>query len=142
VAAVLVTSVGLGLSTQSVKICVDSLVQEWTADDVRGRAFSLYDMLFNLALVTSAVVAALVLPADGVAPAAFVGIAVLMLATAGLYGRATVGRPTSSCRGPSELPDQLWSAPSCRSAHQASSASLACFSSIGPWSIRSSSRWR
>jgi MFS family permease len=90
VAAVLVTSVGLGLSTQSVKICVDSLVQEWTADDVRGRAFSLYDMLFNLALVTSAVVAALVLPADGVAPAAFVGVAVLMLATAGLYGRATV----------------------------------------------------
>ena len=87
--AVVVTSVGLGVSTQSVKICVDSLVQEWTADDVRGRAFSIYDMLFNLALVTSAITAALVLPADGVAPAAFVGVALLMVATAAVYGRAT-----------------------------------------------------
>jgi MFS family permease len=87
--AIIVTSVGMGLSTQSVKICVDSLVQEWTADDVRGRAFSLYDMLFNLALVTSAVTAALVLPADGVAPAAFVGVGVLMVLTATVYGRTT-----------------------------------------------------
>ncbi len=87
--AIVVTSLGMGLSTQSVKICVDSLVQEWTADDVRGRAFSLYDMLFNLALVTSAVTAALVLPADGVAPAAFVGVGVLMVLTATVYGRTT-----------------------------------------------------
>ncbi len=87
--SVVVTSVGLGVSTQSVKICVDSLVQEWTADDVRGRAFSIYDMMFNLALVTSAITAALLLPADGVAPAAFVGVALLMVATAAVYGRAT-----------------------------------------------------
>lgn len=86
-----VTTAGvlLGLSTQGVKICVDSLVQQWTADDVRGRAFSIYDMLFNLALVGSAVVAALVLPVDGVAPAGFVAMSVLMLALALLYGRAT-----------------------------------------------------
>jgi MFS family permease len=89
--AVVVTSVGMGISTQSVKICVDSLVQEWTADDVRGRAFSIYDMLFNLALVTSAVAAALVLPADGAAPSAFVGIALLMVLTALVYRRATSG---------------------------------------------------
>ncbi len=91
-AAVVVTSVGLGVSTQSVKICVDSLVQEWTADDVRGRAFSIYDMLFNLALVTSAITAALVLPTDGVAPAAFIAVALLMLATAVVYGRVTSRR--------------------------------------------------
>ncbi len=87
--AMVVTSIGLGLSTQAVKICVDSLVQHWTADDVRGRAFSLYDMLFNLALVTSAATAALVLPDDGVARWAFVGVAVLMLVTATVYGRVT-----------------------------------------------------
>jgi len=91
-AAVVVTSVGLGVSTQSVKICVDSLVQEWTADDVRGRAFSIYDMLFNLALVTSAITAALVLPTDGVAPAAFIAVALLMLTTAVVYGRVTSRR--------------------------------------------------
>jgi len=79
----------LGLSTQGVKICVDSLVQEWTADDVRGRAFSIYDMLFNLALVSSAVLAALVLPEDGVSPAGFVAMAGLMLAVAVGYARAT-----------------------------------------------------
>lgn len=90
--AVIAASVGMGLSTQSVKICVDSLVQEWTADDVRGRAFSLYDMFFNLALVTSAVAAALVLPADGASPAAFVGIGLVMVAAAGLY-RAVTSRP-------------------------------------------------
>jgi MFS family permease len=87
--AMVVTSVGLGLSTQAVKICVDSLVQHWTADDVRGRAFSLYDMLFNLALVTSAATAALVLPDDGVARWAFVGVSALMLVTATVYGRLT-----------------------------------------------------
>ena len=89
--AMVVTSIGLGLSTQAVKICVDSLVQHWTADDVRGRAFSLYDMLFNLALVTSAATAALVLPDDGVARWAFVGVSALMLVTAAVYGRLTVG---------------------------------------------------
>ncbi len=89
--AIVVTSVGMGVSTQSVKICVDSLVQEWTADDVRGRAFSLYDMLFNLALVTSAVAAALVLPADGASPVVFVGVALLMAMTALAYRGATSG---------------------------------------------------
>jgi MFS family permease len=88
-ATVSLAGVLLGLSTQGVKICVDSLVQQWCADDVRGRAFSLYDMLFNLALVGSAVAAALVLPPDGVAPAGFVAMAALMLAVAVLYGRAT-----------------------------------------------------
>lgn len=92
-ATVVLAGLGMGLSTQSVKICVDSLVQEWTADDVRGRAFSLYDMLFNLALVTSAVTAALVLPADGAAPAAFVGVGALMVVTAVAY-RASTGRST------------------------------------------------
>jgi MFS family permease len=89
--AIVATSVGMGLSTQSVKICVDSLVQEWTADDVRGRAFSLYDMLFQMALVTSAVAAALVLPADGASPGVFVGVAVLVVATALVYRAATGG---------------------------------------------------
>jgi hypothetical protein len=86
-----VTAAGvlLGLSTQSVKICVDSLVQQWTADDVRGRAFSLYDMLFNLALVSSAVLAALTLPANGATAVGFVAMGGLMAAVALVYRRAT-----------------------------------------------------
>jgi MFS family permease len=97
---IVTTSVGLGVSTQSVKICVDSLVQEWTADDMRGRAFSIYDMLFNLALVTSAVTAALVLPDDGVSPAALIAIGLVMLATAAIYGRTTGRQAYRSLRLP------------------------------------------
>ena len=88
---VVLAGIGMGLSTQSVKICVDSLVQVWTADDVRGRAFSIYDMLFNLALVSSAIAAALVLPVDGAAPAAFVGVGLVMVLTALAYRAATAG---------------------------------------------------
>jgi hypothetical protein len=86
-----VTAAGvlLGLSTQGVKICVDSLVQQWTADDVRGRAFSLYDMLFNLALVSSAVLAALTLPPDGATAVGFLAMSVLMAGVAVVYRRAT-----------------------------------------------------
>ncbi len=86
-----VTAAGvlLGLSTQGVKICVDSLVQQWTADDVRGRAFSIYDMLFNLALVSSAVLAALTLPPDGATAVGFVAMSVLMAGAALVYRRAT-----------------------------------------------------
>jgi MFS family permease len=103
--SVVATSVGLGLSTQAVKICVDSLVQHWTADDVRGRAFSLYDMLFNLALVTSAVTAALVLPDDGVARWAFAGVGVLMLVTSVVYGRLAAGSRYHGLRLPNGVTD-------------------------------------
>jgi len=87
--ALMVSGLFLGLSTQGVKICVDSLVQLWADDDYRGRAFSLYDMLFNVALASSAVTAALVLPADGVAALGFVGVGVLMAVTGVVYRRAT-----------------------------------------------------
>lgn len=87
--AVIVAGLFLGLSTQGVKICVDSLVQLWTDDHFRGRAFSVYDMLYSTALAASAVLAALVLPDDGVAALGFVGAGVLMALTGLVYGTAT-----------------------------------------------------
>ncbi len=87
--AVMVAAVFLGLTTQGVKICVDSLVQQWADDDYRGRAFSIYDMLYNVALASSAIVAALVLPPDGVAALGFVMVSALIAAAAVVYGRAT-----------------------------------------------------
>jgi hypothetical protein len=47
----LVGTVLVGISYALAKIPVDTIVQEEMADMVRGRAFSLYDMLFNLARV-------------------------------------------------------------------------------------------
>ncbi|MEU6983968.1 MFS transporter [Streptomyces sp. NPDC046324] len=55
----------LGLVTQGVKIATDTVVQMSVADAYRGRVFSLYDTLFNVAFVGAAAVAALMLPSDG-----------------------------------------------------------------------------
>jgi len=56
----------LGVVSQSVKICVDTIVQEATSDGYRGRVFSVYDMLFNTMFVAAGALAAVTLPASGV----------------------------------------------------------------------------
>jgi hypothetical protein len=55
----------LGFSAQAAKLCVDTIVQEEVPDAYRGRAFSLYDLLFNVSFVAAAALAALVLPTTG-----------------------------------------------------------------------------
>ncbi|MGW2819963.1 MFS transporter [Streptomyces sp. NPDC001443] len=55
----------LGLVTQGAKIATDTIVQSSVDDGFRGRVFSLYDVLFNVAFVGAAAVAAVMLPADG-----------------------------------------------------------------------------
>jgi MFS family permease len=55
----------LGLCTQSTKITTDTTLQECVDDAYRGRVFALYDMLFNVAYVGAAGVAAAMLPGDG-----------------------------------------------------------------------------
>ncbi|MFJ4469868.1 MFS transporter [Streptomyces sp. NPDC089424] len=61
----LVAAFVLGLTTQGAKISTDTLVQSAVDDGFRGRVFSLYDVLFNVAFVAAAGVAALMLPPDG-----------------------------------------------------------------------------
>ncbi len=55
----------MGLGVQGAKIAVDTIVQRDTADRYRGRAFALYDMLYNAAFVGAATLAALALPDTG-----------------------------------------------------------------------------
>nr|MDT0663975.1 MFS transporter [Micromonospora sp. DSM 115978] len=55
----IVAGVLLGFSAQASKICVDTIVQEQTDDAYRGRAFALYDLLFNVAFVSAAALAAI-----------------------------------------------------------------------------------
>lgn len=62
---VLVAAFVLGLVTQAAKIATDTVVQSTVDDAFRGRIFSLYDVLFNVAFVGAAGVAALMLPPDG-----------------------------------------------------------------------------
>lgn len=79
----------LGFAAQGAKICVDTTVQETVDDDFRGRVFSLYDTLFNMAFVAAAVVAAAVLPATGKSYLMLVTIAAGYAVCAALYAVAT-----------------------------------------------------
>ncbi|MEU2982131.1 MFS transporter [Streptomyces hirsutus] len=67
----------LGLTTQGAKIATDTIVQSTVDDAFRGRIFSLYDVLFNVAFVGAAAVAALMLPPDGRSVPLVVTIAVI-----------------------------------------------------------------
>lgn len=80
--AVLVGAALLGLAAQGTKIAVDTIVQRDTDDDFRGRAFGLYDVLYNAAFVGAAALAAAVLPDTGWSRPAFVALAVAYVLTA------------------------------------------------------------
>lgn len=81
-----VTGAVLGLSSQGAKIAVDTIVQRDTADAFRGRAFALYDVLYNTGFVAAAALAAFTLPDDGASPVVFAGLALAYVVGALLYG--------------------------------------------------------
>jgi MFS family permease len=97
----LVAAFLLGVTAQNIKICVDTLVQAHVADELKGRVFVLYDMVFNVALVAAAVVSALILPPNGVSVPVLVLLAGCYLATAVAF--AVVSRGLSMNRGVESL---------------------------------------
>ena len=84
--AVLAGAAALALAAQGTKIAVDTIVQRDTDDAFRGRAFALYDVLYNAAFVGAAALAALVLPDSGYSQGVFAALALAYLATAAIYG--------------------------------------------------------
>ena len=84
--AVLAGAAALALAAQGTKIAVDTIVQRDTFDAFRGRAFALYDVLYNAAFVGAAALAALVLPDSGYSQGVFAALALAYLATAAIYG--------------------------------------------------------
>ncbi|MFJ2028086.1 MFS transporter [Streptosporangium sp. NPDC087985] len=88
----------LGVAGQSIKICADTSVQRDVEDAYLGRAFSIYDMLFNGTYVLAAALAAALLPADGRS------MAVLGLVTAGYLGGAVLYRVITPARATEPLP--------------------------------------
>ncbi|MFF9274345.1 MFS transporter [Streptomyces griseosporeus] len=75
----LVAAFVLGIVTQGAKIATDTVVQASVDDAFRGRIFSVYDVLFNVAFVGAAAVAAVMLPPDGRSVP-------LVIAVASVYG--------------------------------------------------------
>jgi MFS family permease len=82
----------LGFLGQGVKICVDATLQRAVDDDVRGRVFSVYDMLVNVGYVLALLVAAYLLPADGVSPPAVVAVGTAYVLTALYAARSPLAR--------------------------------------------------
>ena len=95
-------AVVVGWGGQSLKICVDTIVQRDVADGYRGRVFSIYDVLFNLAFLVAMVVLAPFLPADGYSAVLFAVLAAGYLAAAAGYLRST-WQPTGARRAASPL---------------------------------------
>ncbi|MGW2644945.1 MFS transporter [Streptomyces sp. NPDC001393] len=83
----LVAAFVLGLITQGAKIATDTIVQAAVDDGFRGRIFSVYDVLFNVAFVGAAGVAALMLPPDGRTATLVVTVAVIYGTVAGAMAR-------------------------------------------------------
>jgi hypothetical protein len=79
----------LGFVAQGVKVCVDATLQRTVDDDFRGRVFSVYDTLVNVAYVAALVAAALLLPASGRSAAGLAVVGALYALTAAGYARAT-----------------------------------------------------
>ncbi|MDX3454129.1 MFS transporter [Streptomyces sp. ME02-8801-2C] len=86
-APMLIAAFVLGLVTQGSKIATDTIVQSSVDDGFRGRIFSVYDVLFNVAFVGAAGVAALMLPSDGRSVPLLVTIAVIYGAIAAAMAR-------------------------------------------------------
>ncbi|MFF8448800.1 MFS transporter [Streptomyces leeuwenhoekii] len=86
-ASLLVAAFVLGLTTQGSKIATDTIVQSSVEDAYRGRIFSVYDVLFNIAFVGAAGVAALMLPPDGRSVPLVLTVAVVYAAVAGAMAR-------------------------------------------------------
>ncbi|MEU1537607.1 MFS transporter [Actinacidiphila glaucinigra] len=89
-APVLAAAFVLGLATQGAKIATDTVVQSSIDDAYRGRIFSIYDVLFNVAFVGAAALCALVLPPDGRSAGLLLGLSAIYAAVA--FGTARTPR--------------------------------------------------
>lgn len=95
----------MGLSAQSVKICVDTTVQQQVDDAYMGRVFSLYDMLYNVAYVIGPAIAVPFLPATGKSYLVVLAIGIGYLVAAAAYAALTLRQaPAGSPPGGSPPP--------------------------------------
>lgn len=93
--ALLSAAIIVSFSVQGGKIAVDTIVQRDTDDAFRGRAFALYDVAYNTAFISAAVVGAIVLPANGYSHAVMATVAAAYVVAAFAYARS----PRAAVRG-------------------------------------------
>ncbi|WP_100445213.1 MFS transporter [Glycomyces xiaoerkulensis] len=66
----------VNIASQGIKITVDTSIQRGVEDRYRGRVFSVNDTIYNVGYLAGLFAAAVVVPPDGYAPGALVGVAV------------------------------------------------------------------
>jgi MFS family permease len=98
-----------GFGAQGIKICVDTAIQRDVDDDYLGRAFALYDVAFNVAFVSAAGLAVVIVPSSGHSTLAVVLAATGLAATAAWYRvvhdrHSTRRRTETPPREPHRLP--------------------------------------
>ena len=84
----------LGLAGQGIAIAATTILQEQLADDYRGRAFSYYDMMFNVTFAVGALISVPFMPTSGHSPALVAVIAIGYAVVAAGYwltGRHSAG---------------------------------------------------
>lgn len=81
-------AVVVSFAVQGGKIAVDTIVQRDTDDAYRGRAFTLYDVAYNTAFISSAFVGALLLPTEGYSRCVMGGLAAVYLLVGVAYAMA------------------------------------------------------
>jgi MFS family permease len=93
-AGFLVMAFFLGLAGQGIAICATTILQEDIADAFRGRAFSFYDMTFNVLFVAGAAISAEFMPMTGKSGALITAVAIGYAVTAaGYYALSRLLRP-------------------------------------------------
>lgn len=83
--ALVVAGFLLGLFAQSMKICVDTVVQAHVDDEFRGRTFVLYDIMFNATLVLGASIGAFIVPEHGLSLPIYAGMSMAFLLIGGWF---------------------------------------------------------
>jgi MFS family permease len=84
----------LGLAGQGIAIGATTILQEQLADDYRGRAFSYYDMMFNVTFAAGALISVPFMPSSGHSPTLIAVIAIGYAVVAAGYwltGRHSAG---------------------------------------------------
>ena len=75
----------LGLAGQATAICVTTVLQEQLPDEYRGRAFSYYDMMFNITFAAGVLICLPFMPTNGKSAALMAFVAVGYAAVASGY---------------------------------------------------------
>jgi MFS family permease len=92
--AFLIIGFCVNLAGQGIAICATTILQEQLGDEYRGRAFSFYDMMFNITYVAGGLIVAPFMPKSGNSPPLIAIVAAGYAVTAACYwlaGRHSAG---------------------------------------------------